>query len=174
MQELNMYFNIYKKLFLVLLLLNLTCCISKKNTSFYGYNRGIYKVIDSYFKNKIKKNLKKTKNKPCIYNIQKFLTKNTKWKISYIDCNKTICMVEVEIKEPEIGTWIKPLMKQALLEAIKKGGVKNVSERTCTILAKKIASSHYNPKTFKIIRRKLYLKKAGGRWYVKSEQKILN
>ncbi len=175
MQDLNMNFNLYKKLFLFFLLLNLTCCVSKKNTTlFHGYNREIYMVIDSYFKQKIKENLKNTKNKPCVYNIQKFLTKNTKWKISYIDCNKTMCMVKVEIKEPEISTWIKPLMKQALLEAIKKGGVKNVSERTCTILAQKIVSSNYKPTTFKIIRRKLYLKKARGRWYVESEEKNLN
>jgi len=171
----NFYFlQLRQKLLLVFLLLSLPCCASQKNTSFYGNNQKFYQVVDSYFQEKIRKNLAKTKSKPCISNMQTILVKNTTWQITNIDCNQTRCVVNVKIKEPELGVWIKPLMNQALLEAIKKGGMKNVSERTCVILAQKIVSSNYHPPTFKIIRRKLYLKKARGRWYVTSEEKTLN
>lgn len=76
-----------------------------------------------------KKNLERTKS-PCSRAVGIFLKKHTKWKIVYKKCKNNLCVIRVIFKEPQIDLWLKKIMKESTIEAIKSGRLKELEKRT--------------------------------------------
>jgi len=124
-------------------------------------------IAFKYYLNQVsKKNLERTKS-PCSRAVGIFLKKHTKWKIVYKKCKNNLCVIRVIFKEPQIDVWLRKIMKESTIEAIRTGGMKDLEKRTCEIIAAKIKKGGVKKILYKNIVKCYELKRVSKRWSVK-------
>ena len=113
-----------------------------------------------------KKNLERIKS-PCSRAVGVFLKKHTKWKIVYKKCKNNLCVIKVIFKEPQIDLWLKKIMRESTIEAIRTAGMKDLEKRTCEIIAAKIKKEGVKKILYKSIFKCYELERVSKKWSAK-------